>query len=94
MLLYLVKFSTLEISNAVREAAKANIRPTKAHMKSLYRLIKFVTNTKNHMLAIDPMQPAGKNVWEIIAYSDYAMDKDGRKSVTGFVIYILGCLVR
>ena len=95
MLLYLVKFSRPEISNAVREASKANVGPTKANMKSLYRLIKFVVDTKNYGLVMEPNQPTENNMWEIMAYcdSDYAGDKDGRKSVTGFVIYILGCLV-
>ena len=53
MLLYLVKFSRPEISNAVREASKANIGPTKAHMKSLYRLIMFVVDTKNYRLVME-----------------------------------------
>jgi hypothetical protein len=95
MLLYLVKFSRPEISNAVREAAKVNDGPTKAHMKSLYRLIKFVVDTKHYGLVMEPQEPTEETVWEMIAYcdSDYAGDKDGRKSVTGFVIYILGCLI-
>jgi hypothetical protein len=46
MLLFLVKFSRPEMSNVIREAAKVNVGPTKAHMKSLYRLIKYVVNTK------------------------------------------------
>jgi hypothetical protein len=46
MLLYLVKFSKPEISNAVREAVKINVGPTKAHMKCVYRIIKYVVNTK------------------------------------------------
>ena len=44
---------------------------------------------------MEPKQPAEKNVWEMIAYcdSDYDGDKNGRKIVTGFVIYILWYLV-
>ena len=61
MLLYLVKYSRPEISNAVREAAKANIGPTKAHMKSLYRLIKFVVDTKNYGLVMEPKQTTENN---------------------------------
>jgi hypothetical protein len=54
MLLYLVKFSIPEISNAVREAAKVNVGLTKAHMKSLYRLIKYVVHIINYGLVIEP----------------------------------------
>jgi hypothetical protein len=95
MLLYLVKFSRPEISNAVSEVAKVNDGPTKAHMKSLYRLIKFVIDTKHYGLVIEPSEPMKNNIWEMRAFcdSDYAGDKDGRKSVSGFVIYILGCLI-
>jgi hypothetical protein len=46
-------FSRPEISNAGKEAAKVNIGETKAHMKSLYRLIKFVVDTKNYRLVME-----------------------------------------
>jgi hypothetical protein len=49
---FLVKSSGPEISNAVREAAKGSVGPTKAHIKSLYRLIRFVVDTKNYGLVI------------------------------------------
>jgi hypothetical protein len=95
MLLYLVKFSRPEISNAVREMAKVNDGPTKAHMKSLYRLIKYVVDTRHHGLVMEPTETHQDNTWEMKAFcdSDYAGDKDGRKSISGFVIYIQGCLI-
>ena len=94
MLLYLVKFSRPEISNAVRELAKVNDGPTKAHMKSLYQLIKYVVDTRHHGLVMEPTD-TNNNTWEMRAFcdSDYAGDKAGRKSISGFVIYIQGCLI-
>jgi hypothetical protein len=79
MLLYLVKFSRPEISNAVRELAKVNDGPTKAHMKSLYRLIKYVVNTRHHGLVMEPTDTNNNNTWEMRAFcdSDYAGDKEG-----------------
>jgi hypothetical protein len=76
-----------EISTAVRETAKVNIGLTKAHMKSLNRLIRYVVDTKNYGLVMESKQPAENNVWEMIAYcdSDYAGDKNGSKSVTKLV---------
>ena len=61
MLLYLVKFSRPEISNAVREVAKVNDGPTKAQMRSLYRLIKFVVDTKHYGLVMEPSEPTKNN---------------------------------
>ena len=43
------------------------------------------------------MEPTdtNNNTWEMRAFcdSDYAGDKAGRKSISGFVIYIQGCLI-
>jgi hypothetical protein len=44
---------------------------------------------------MEPTEVNKNNTWEMMAFcdSDYAGDRDGRKSVSGFVIYILGCLI-
>jgi hypothetical protein len=93
MLLYLIKFSRPDISNAVREIAKVMDGPTMIQVKSLYRLIKFVVDTKTHGLLMEPEESQDNNIWTLQAYcdSDYAGDKDGRKSVSGFIVYVLGC---
>jgi len=54
MLLYLVKHSRSDIANAVRELSKVMDAPTLAAMKELKRLIKFVLDTKNYGLRIEP----------------------------------------
>jgi len=95
MLLYLIKFSRPDISNSVREIAKVMDGPTELQVKSLYRLVKYVIDTKEKGLLMSPEKGVDPNVWTMIAFcdSDYAGDKDGRKSVSGFVIYIQGCLI-
>ena len=96
MLLFLVKYSRPDISNAVRELSKANLGPNPAHYKKLLRVIKYVIDSKQRALHYK-MTETDKNQekWEIKAYgdSDFAGDKDKRLSVTGFCIYIYGCLV-
>ena len=95
MLLYLIKFSRPDISNSVREIAKVMDGPTELQVKSLFRLVKYVIDTKEKGLLMSPDKAADPNVWKMIAFcdSDYAGDKDGRKSVSGFFIYIQECLI-
>ena len=45
MLLYLVKFSRPNISNAVRELSKVMDGATPAHMKNMLMTIKFIMDT-------------------------------------------------
>jgi hypothetical protein len=94
MLLYLVKHSRPDISNAVRELAKVMDGANLAHMKMLYRAIRFVLNTKDKSLFFNPKNVIG-GMWDVFAYvdSDYAGDKDTRISVTGYVIFVQGCLI-
>ena len=95
MLLFLVKYSRPDISNAVRELSKANQNPNPAHYKSLLEAIKFVLETRNKGLFYKRIDDDSMSLhWEIKAYcdSDFAGDKDARKSVSGFCIYVAGCL--
>jgi hypothetical protein len=53
----------------------------------LYRVIKYVLNTKNRGIHVKPNQQNG-----CIAYvdSDYAGDRENRRSITGYLIYLFG----
>ena len=64
---------------------------TQAHWKELLRVIKFVIDTEDLGLKLQP-KTTEKGVWFIKALSDsdYATDKDSRISVTGFVVYFMG----
>jgi hypothetical protein len=86
MLLYLVKHSRPDISNAVRELSKVMDGATQDHMNTLRRVIKFVLCTKKRRVR---MKRTPENV---VAYvdSDYAGDKGNRRSITGYLIYLLG----
>ena len=100
MLLYLVKHSRPEISNAVRELSKVGDGATKAHWKDLMRTIKYVLDTQDLGLKISPTMEKDKLTLhgkvgsetpftlEGIVDSEYAGDRDSRISVYGYVIYL------
>jgi hypothetical protein len=92
-LLYLMKHSRPDISNAVRELSKVMDGAAPAHLKSLFRTIKFVFDTANRGLLLrssgdgDTMELRGRSD------SDYAGDKNTRQSVSGYVVYLNGALI-
>jgi len=91
MLLYLVKHSRPDISNAVRELSKVMDGATAGHVKSLHRAIKFVLDTKDQALCLAPNMNLTQK-WELHAYSDsdFAGDRDKRRSVSGYIIFLAG----
>ena len=88
-LLYLVKHSRPDIANPVRELSKVMDGASAGQLKELYRVIKYVLDTKNYGLKCLPNY---EDTWKMEAYcdSDYANDKEKRVSVTGYIIYFLG----
>ena len=91
MLLYLVKFSRPDLSNCVRELSKVNSRANDGHFKALLRTIKFVLRTRRRWLKYEKVRMTnGKMRWSIKAYgdSDWGGDKNTRKSVTGYCVYL------
>jgi hypothetical protein len=57
------------------------------HVKMLHRVIKYVRDTKNRGIRVKPNQETG-----CIAYvdSDYAGERENRRSITGYLIYLCG----
>lgn len=90
MLLYLVKHSRPEISNAVRELSKVGDGATYGHWKQLMRAIQYVIHTKSIGLRIKPTEFNGTYTLGAVSDSEYAGDKDTRISVFGYVIYFCG----
>ena len=88
-LLYLTKHSRPDISNPVRELSKTMDVPTPAHLKEMYKLIRFVLSTKDYGLKFKLIKSIRK--WVLKALSDdFASDKETRISVYGYVIYFCG----
>ena len=89
-----MKHTRPDIANAVREASKVMDGSTKAHWKYLLRIIKYVIETKEKKLRYSLRPKKMKKVKiEGFCDSDYAGDRDTRKSVAGYAIYIFGCLI-
>ncbi len=89
-LLYLTKHSRPDLSNSTRELSKVMDGATPAHMKELKRIIKYVLNTPNVRLRIEPTMDEQQWHLKALCDSDFAADKDTRISVTGYVVYFLG----
>jgi hypothetical protein len=91
MLLYLVKHSRPDIANAVRELWKCMTGANRAAFKELMRVIKLVLDTREYGLKLAPKWE-DVMLWELRIYSDsnWAGDKDNHKSITGFIIFLLG----
>jgi hypothetical protein len=90
MLLYLIKHSRPDLSNAVRELTKVMDGATEAHWKMMLRVIKYVIDTEYLCLKMSPENT--NKLFEIEGFSDsdFAGDKMTRKSVYGYIIYFCG----
>ena len=90
-LLYLVKHSRPDIANVTQELSKTTDKASKAGLKELKRVLKYVIDTKEYGLKIEPKIDELTN-WKMVMYtdSDYAGDKDTRISVTGYILFLCG----
>ncbi|MGL4341969.1 MAG: reverse transcriptase domain-containing protein, partial [Lactococcus lactis] len=94
MLLYLVKHSRPDLSNAVRELTKVLDKATIAHWKALLRTIKFVFDTKSYALKLQPsIRKDSKYDLEVYSDSEFAGDPETRMSVYGYITFFCGAPV-
>jgi hypothetical protein len=91
-LLYLVKLSRPDLATSVRELSKFMDGATDIHLKAMQRVMEFVSATKQHQLTIFPKFKERHNI-QGFSDSNFASDKDTRRSVTGFAIFYAGTLV-
>jgi hypothetical protein len=91
-LLFLLKHSRPCLANPLRELSKVLDCPTKAAFKELRRIIKFVLDTKDYGLKIEPKIEDADGSWDITMFSDsdFGGDSDTRISVSGFCVFLLG----
>jgi transposase InsO family protein len=90
-LLWLVKKVAPECSNAVRELTSFMDGPAHEHWKALGRCIGYLKGSQGSY-GLKLFRP---NSLQIQAWvdSDYATNKDTRRSTTGFLVTVGGCLV-
>ena len=92
MLLYLVKHSRPDIANCVRELSKVLDGTTDCAFNEMLRIIKYVLDTKNLGLRVEPDNKPPGSPWQITCYSDgnYANDPETRRRVSGYIVYVHG----
>jgi hypothetical protein len=66
---------------------------TKIHCDAMFRMMKYISNTKERGLTLNPMQKwDGSKDHEFIISgqgdSDYAKDRQTRKSISGYIVYL------
>jgi hypothetical protein len=94
MLMYCIKHSRPDIANAVRELTKVLGKATPAAYKEMLRVCKFIADTKNMGLKVDPVIPEdGKWELEVYSDSDWAGSKDDRRSVGSYYIFLNKVLI-
>jgi hypothetical protein len=68
-------------------------KATPAAFKEMKRVMRFIAGTKDYGLKIAPKKPEQDNFkWNMVVYSDsdWAGDKEDCRSVSGYVVFILG----
>ena len=93
MLLYLIKHSRPDICNAVRELSKCLDGASEASYKEMLRVIKYVLDTKLKGLKVEPELVETEWIILLFSDSDWAGDKDNRRSVGGYMIFLNGVLI-
>ena len=84
-LLYLTKHSSPDLCNAVRELSKTMDGPAPVHLKEMYRIIRYVLETNTYGLRFYPKRFSW--IIQAISDSDFAGDRETRRSVYGYFIY-------
>jgi hypothetical protein len=91
MLMYLVKHSRPDLSNAVRELTKILDVAAPAHWKALIHVVKYVLDTKLLALKLQPKFKLDKSfILEGFSDSEFAGDRETRASVYGFITFFCG----
>ena len=93
MLLYLVKHSRPDITNATRELSKSMDGATMLGYQEFLRVIKYVLDTEGYGLKLKPVSE--DEVWKLTAYtdSDWAGNQESRISVSGYILYFASVAV-
>jgi hypothetical protein len=89
-LLWLVKKNAVDCSNIARELSSHMDKPGPDHWKAMERVIGFLNNNINRVLKL--RKPTSLTI-ESFVDSDYATNKDNRRSVTGYLVTVGGALV-
>ena len=92
-LLHLMRWSRPEVLNAVRELSKYMGKASAAHLKAMYRVMKYCVNTKNRGFKLQPARTwNGMKGFRFriagMADSNYATCPITRRSVSGYSVFL------
>lgn len=93
MMLYLSRWTRPDLVNASRELSKAMKKATVGHYRSLLRCIKYLDGTPSAGLEMKVNRLAK---WvRMVGYvdSDWAGNPHDRKSVSGWILFVAGCVI-
>ena len=67
-------------------------RGNSAHFEEMLRVVKYVYDTRELSLEL---KTKVSEIWELVTFSDsdWGGDKDDRKSINGYAIFFMGCLI-
>ena len=87
--MYLVIHSRSDVVNATRALSKDNNGANPAAFEELLHLIRYVLDTKNFGMKLEPTRNAKKPL-EIVcfSYSNYVEDPISRRSLSGFILCV------
>ena len=98
-LMYLAKHTRPDISNAVRDLARHMHEPNQSHWKAMEHCIRYVRYTRERSLVLNPTGSwDGKDKSFVFKFSgrsdsNYATDRETRRSITGSVVYLNDAIV-
>ncbi len=96
--MHMMQYSRLDTYNAVCDLVRHMTSAMQVHMDAMQRLMKYVDDTRDRGLVLNPMQKWGGNKdHEFIisrrSDSDYAKDMQTRKSISGYRVLLEGAPV-
>ena len=85
--LYLTKHSRPDLCNAVRESSKTMDTPAPIHLKEMYRIVRYVLDTKRYGLKFYAKRCSW--IFQAFSDSDFAGDRETRRNVYGYSYILL-----
>ncbi len=98
--MHMMQYSWPDIYQMVRDLARHMGLATEVHWDAMFRMMKYVCDTKERGLTLNPTQKwdGGKDHEFVMSRSidsdyDYAKDMQTQKSISGYVVYLEGAPV-
>ena len=88
---YIASATRPDISYAFSKLSRYFENPTNLHLRMAKRVFRYLKRTKHYKLVFTAGQET--DTYRIYADADYAGDRDNRKSTSGIMSFLFGCLI-